>query len=109
VAEIWKLKLEDRGISTFRRLFMNNSFPSNHKFTNNRSAQDEIEDEHPPIIVRCANRDKRNELFTKRKINTLPNDTKFSLKENLIKMRKSIFNEARKVKRALDFEYLWTW
>jgi len=37
--KLLKVKLEDRDISTSHHHFVNNSFPSNHKFTNNRSAK----------------------------------------------------------------------
>ena len=59
----------------------------------------------PPIIVRFANRDKRNELYSKRSMisksiekDSLPSNfmpENLALKENLTKFCKSLFNEAK--------------
>ena len=59
-----------------------------------------------PIIVRFANRDKRNELYSKRSMvsksiakDNLPSNfmpENLALMENLTKFRQSLFNEAKK-------------
>ena len=76
--------------------------------------------EHPPIIVRFSNRDKRNELFAKRRtpkssVNSTSTDNQnttsinFTLRENLTKYRKMLFNEAKKFKLSMKYQFLWTW
>ena len=71
----------------------------------------------PPIIVRFANRDKRNEIYKKRKLlksncktepmshNSSPNIT---IQENLTPLRKSIYKAAKQAKAALNFIFAWT-
>ena len=71
---------------------------------------------HPPIIVRFSNRDKRNELFSKRRLlKEKPQCTisafgssQISLHENLTAYRKSLFRAAKDAKEFLKFKFLWT-
>ena len=71
--------------------------------------------EHPPILVRFVNRDKRNEIFAKRlRPKSAPNSTSgrktdFTIKENLTKFRKMLYKEARKVQLSTGYKCLWTW
>lgn len=111
VAEELKVRISDKDISTSHRLFNNAS----SQLTQNL----ESTDQYPPIIVRFTNRDKRNELFTKRpkvnsrsarpSFNSNMNSPKFVLKENLTKFRKNLLTEAKKLQQSLDFKFLWTW
>ena len=71
----------------------------------------------PPIIVRFANRYKRNEIYKKRKLlklncktepmshNSSPNIT---IQENLTPLRKSIYKAAKQAKAALNYKFAWT-
>ena len=71
--------------------------------------------EHPPIIVRFVNRDKRNEIFAKRlRPKSASNSTSgrkinFTIIENLTKFRKMLYKEARKVQLSTGYKFLWTW
>ena len=62
--------------------------------------------EHPPIIVRFVNRDKRNEVFTKRlrpkSATNLTSDRKthFTITENLTKFRKMLYSTTRPEKSS---------
>ena len=74
--------------------------------------------EQPPlIIVRFANRDKRNEIYEKRKLlklncKTEPmshnSSTNITIQENLTPLRKSIYQAAKQAKAALNFKFAWT-
>jgi len=68
VAKDLNVKLEDSDISTSHRLFTKGkSLNKNQNPSNKNIKQFNPESErHPPNIVRFTNRDKRNELFTKR-------------------------------------------
>ena len=108
VAKILNVKLTSNDISTSHRLFNSGIVNANEK------------NQHPPIIVRFANRDKRNELFCQRlKLNTytrafssefpkflglVPHN--LTIRENLIKFRKFLFNETSKLKHAMNYQYL---
>ena len=71
--------------------------------------------EHPPIIVRFFDRDKRNEIFAKRlrpkstSNLTSGRKTDFTIKENLTKFRKMLYKEARKAQLSTGYKFLWTW
>ena len=69
----------------------------------------------PPIIVRFSNRDKRNEIFRKKKmlrsnpsVNSTFGNVYVNITENLTKRRKTLFNTAKLAKRDLHFGFLWT-
>ena len=131
VAESLKVKLDDKDISTSHRLYPNNKVIDNRpskrqnadQFAYKNSTQTKAElnlDEHSPIIVRFSNRDKRNELFAKRRtlkssVNSTSTDNQntmsinFTLRENLTKYRKMLFNEAKKFKLSMKYQFLWTW
>jgi len=70
---------------------------------------------HPPIIARFANRDKRNELYFKkkllnsnRKISSNFGKSEISFKENLTGYRKMLFDAVKSAKEDLNFKFLWT-
>jgi len=109
LAENLNVKLDNSDISTSHRLL-----------TNGKS--DSKLNSPPPIIVlvRFSNRDKRNEIYNKRsKVNDLAttssatsklvHSSNLSLRENLTKFRKNLFNQAQKVKADLKFKFIWTW
>ena len=101
------VRLDDNQISTSHRLA-----DSYKKFQGNQ-----VTEQPPPIIVRFANRDKRNEIYEKRKLlkliyktepmshNSSPNIT---IQENLTPLRKSIYKAAKQAKAALNFKFAWT-
>ena len=131
VAESLKVKLDDKDISTSHRLYPNNKLIDNRpskrqnpdQFAYKNSTQTKAElnlNKYPPIIVRFSNRDKRNELFAKRRtpkssVNSTSTDNQnttsinFTLRENLSKYRKMLFNEAKKFKLSMKYQFLWTW
>ena len=95
-------------ISTSHRLFNTNSYSSNSTKTE--------KNQHPPIIVRFSNRDKRNEIFNQRQKfrenlpktsdssnhnNLIPKNV--TNRENLTKYRRFLYAEANKVKNKLCF------
>ena len=70
-----------------------------------------------PIIVRFSNRDKRKELYQKRKlIKPSPDSSKdcfednglIRIRENLTPFRKNLYNQAKKAKVELNYKFLWT-
>ena len=101
------VRLDDNQISTSHRLT-----GSYKKFQGNQATE-----QSPPIIVRFANRDKRNEIYKKRKLlrlncktepmshNSSPNIT---IQENLTPLRKWIYKAAKQAKAALNFKFAWT-
>ena len=79
ISLLYKVKLDDKDISTSQRLYPNNKFignrpskrPNPDQFAYKNSTQTKAElnlNEHPPIIVRFSNQDKRNELFCYSKV-----------------------------------------
>ena len=101
------VRLDDHQISTSHRLA-----GSYKKVQGNQATK-----QSPPIIVRFANRDKRNEIYMKRKLlksngktepmsqNSSPNVT---IQENLTPLRISIYRAAKQAKAALNFKFAWT-
>ena len=101
------VRLDDHQISTSHRLAS-----SYEKIQRSQATE-----QPPPIIVRFANRDKRNEIYKKRKLlklngktepmshNSSPNIT---ILENLTPLRKSIYKAAKQVKAALNYKFAWT-
>ena len=130
-AESLKVKLDDKDISTSHRLHPNNKPTGNRSskrqnpdqcaYKNSTQTKAELNlNEHPPIIVIFSNRDKRNELLAKRLTpkssmnSTLTDDQNttsinFTIRENLTKYRKMLFNEAKKFKLSMKYQFLWTW
>ena len=108
IAKAMNVQLDEKDISTAHRL-------SHH------SVNFQPKNQHPPIIARFTNRDKRNEIFSKRlKIKTCSNvistsgtapvlPEKLAIRENLTKYRKFLFSEANKVRQALNYQFLWTY
>ena len=111
------VKLDDTHISTCHRMpplqtpksTKRKSHTGTSRSGNISSAQ------HPAIIVRFSNRDKRNELYGKRKllnkikcgkINSSLDSTQ--IRENLTAYRKMLLNEAVKAKKLLNFKFIWT-
>ena len=86
------------------------NFPSKNL---NRTEAEAID--HPPIIVRFVNRDKRNEIIAKQlrpKSASNPNSglkANFTIKEKLSKFQKMLYNEARKVLLSTENKFLCTW
>ena len=110
VAKSLDINLEDQVISTSHRLF-------DHKPRNEREPgqANDKRNQHPPIIVRFSNRDKRNELYSKRwkikdKLTTKSScvPPTLAIRENLTERRKYLLNEAMKVKLDLKFRFLST-
>ena len=72
--------------------------------------------QHPAIIVRFSNRDKRNELYGKRKLlNKIQSDKINSSlastqirEKNLTAYRKMLLNEVVKAKKLLNFKFILT-
>ena len=101
------VRLDDHQISTSHRL------ASSYK----KIQRSQATEQPPPIIVRFANRDKRNEIYKKRKLlklncktelmshNSSPNIT---IQENLTPLRKSIYKAAKQAKAALNYKFAWT-
>ena len=97
------VQLDERHISTSHRLKQN----------------EEDTRQHPPIIVRFTNRDKRNEIFRKRKmlqtnqftresINSKFGNANLKITENLTRYRKTLFNTAKLANQHLHYKFLWT-
>ena len=118
VAKALKVQLSKSDISTSHRLFNSNLNDQHQKLLNHRDQQPSAmrRIQPPPIIVRFCNRDKRNEMFSKRlklksvsnEIYPKPNAEILAIRENLTKFRKFLFSEANKVKHALCYQFLWT-
>ena len=119
VAKALKVQLSKSDISTSHRFFNSNLNDQHQKLFNHRDQQPSAvhRNQPPPIIIRFCNRDKRNEMFSKRlklksvsnEINPKPNAEILTIRENLTKFRKFLFSKANKVKHALCFQFLWTW
>ena len=98
VAALLKVDLTNDQISTSHRLIPNHS--------NSNKVQKNL-----PIIVRFANRDKRNEIYSKRhllKLDSKLNTSRIDIRENLTSFRKSLYKEAKKVKNQLNYNFFWT-
>ena len=107
VASSLNVRLDDHQISTSHRL------AGSYKKIQGNQATEQL----PPIIVRFANRDKRKEIYKKRKLlklncetepmsrNSSPNIT---IQENLTPLRKSVYKAAKQAKAALNFKFAWT-
>ena len=101
------VRLDDNQISTSHRLT-----GSYKKFQGNQ-----VTEQPPPNTVRFANRDKRNEIYEKRKLlklnyktepmshNSSPN---IAIQKNLTPLRKSIYKAANQAKAALNFIFACT-
>ena len=114
VVNTLNVKLDDCDISTSHRLYSNKTPKPDSP--NKKLNQTEAEaNEHLPIIVRFVNQYKRNEIFSKHlrpksATNlTTGRKTDFTLKENLTKFRKMLYNEARNVQRSTGYKFLWTY
>ena len=100
IANTLNVKLDNCDISTSHRHYsIKTPKPdSPNKKLNQTKAE---ANEHLPIIVRFVNRDKRNEIFTKRlrpksATNlTTGRKTDFTIKENLTKFRKKLYCTTR--------------
>ena len=103
MAKTLNVQLDERHISTSHRLKQNQ----------------EDTRQHPPIIVRFTNRDKRNEIFRKRKMLQTNLFTRKSIKssfgnanlkitENLTRYKKSFINTAKLANQHLHYTFLWT-
>ena len=70
VAKCLNVELDDSHISTSHRLFHNsNNFSGTSNSPNQQNRKNiRIPSKPPPIIVRFTNRDKRNDLFRRRKM-----------------------------------------
>ena len=71
--------------------------------------------QHLTIIVRFSNRDKRNELYGKRKLLNKIQFEKINsslastqIRKNLTAYRKMLLSEAVKAKKLLNFKFIWT-
>ena len=114
LAKQLKINLDDSQISTSHRLY-NKSDASNRsvatgKFNTNWKESKSIK--QPPIIVRFANRDKRNEIYNKRKAlrpNGSSNRGKIEICENLTSRRKFLLQETKRAKAFLNYQFLWTY
>ena len=112
------VKIEDQAISTSHRLPLlktKSSTEGNKSYGNHANeARNDLSDKPPPIIVRFANRDVRNQLYQKRNqisqiVNfEIPGMQNLYITENLTKSRKVLFLEAKKKKVSYNYKYLWT-
>ena len=70
--------------------------------------------QHPPIIVRFANRDIQNKICLKRTcINQIsdyemPGMERLFINENLKGYRKLLFSKAKKLQKEYGYKFLWT-
>jgi len=71
--------------------------------------------QHPPLIVRFSNRDKRNKIFKRKKmlinneeLNSVLGFTNIAINENLSDCRRMLYDAAIKTKCNLDYKFLWT-
>ena len=110
VAKILNVTLEDNHISTSHRLIQTgNNSSTGQQIRTNADLQ------HPPVIVRFSNRDKRNEIFRRRSF-LLDNvemkacfaSQNIALKENLTDFQKMLYEAAHQAKHDLKFKFLWT-
>ena len=102
VATLLKVDLTNDQISTSHRLIPNHS--------NSNIDRSKVQ-KNVPIVVRFANRDKRNEIYSKRhllKSDSKLNTSRIDIRENLTSLRKSLHKEAKKVKNQLNYNFLWT-
>ena len=112
------VKIEDQAISTSHRLPLlktKSSTEENKPYGNHANeARNDLSDKPPPIIVRFANRDVRNQLYQKRNQISqimnfeIPGMQNLYITENLTKSRKVLFLEAKKKKVSYNYKYLWT-
>ena len=105
VAKALNVDLDEIQISTSHRLAQ----PKRDRQQQSKSYQS------PPIIVRFSDRDKRNEIFRKKKmlrsnpsVNLTFGYVYVNITENLTKRRKTLFNTAKLAKRDLQLRFLWT-
>ena len=111
VATSINVELNDSQISTSHRLIQSQSSSSNSQ----QQAKNHVNRQPPPIIVRFNNRDKRNEIFRRRKMlrrnpemrSIFASET-VTIKENLTTYRKMIYDAANSAKKDLNFKFLWT-
>ena len=111
VAKSINVELNDSQISTSHRLIQPQSSSSNSQ----QQAKNHVNRQPPPIIVRFNNRDKRNEIFRRRKLlrrnpemrSIFASET-VTIKENLTTYRKMIYDAANSAKKDLNFKFLWT-
>ena len=101
IANTLNAKLDDHDISTSHRIYSNQTPKPNSPNINLKQTEAEGY-EHPPIIVRFVNRDKRNEIFAKRlrpksaSNSTFGGKTDFTIKENLTKFPKNAVQRSQK-------------
>ena len=102
MANVLKVKFEDKDISTSHRIFSGSKSSSRFGQFETRNNS-----KHPPIIVRFTNKNIRNEIFLTRlnKNAVRPNTEKpttnlipsnFTVRENFASFRKYLLNEAKK-------------
>ena len=104
VASLLKVQLNDSHISISHRL-------PKTKTTNNDQVHYNNAKVLSPSNVCFSNRDKRNELYRKRKLlktTRKTNQSPVTIQENLTSLRKFLLNDARKAKEYLNFNYIWT-
>ena len=94
---------------------LNVHLDESHISTSHRLAMKPDGKRPPPIIVRFSNRDKKNEIFGKRKmlhsnsmISSNFESDKVSIQENLTIYKKMLFNQAKLAKQYLNFSFVWT-
>ena len=117
VAKCLNVELDDSHISTSHRLFHNsNNFSGTSHSSNQQNRKNiRIPSKPPPIIVRFTNRDKRNDLFRRKMLQTnseldaiFGSASKITFKENLTVNRKMLYDAAVDAKRDLNYKFLWT-
>ena len=99
-------------ISTAHRLF---------NYTDRTFSPSKVKNQHPekshppPIIVRFANRDKRNEIYSKGKLlKSNPSSSSnfdtanVTIQGNLTSQRRSLRYTAKQAKAQLNFKFIWT-
>ena len=116
VAKCLNVELENSHISTSHRPFQNsNNFSGISSSPNQQNCKNiRIPFKPPPIIVRFTNRDKRNDLFRRRKMLQMNSElaaifgsaSKITFKENLRVNRKMVYDAAVDAKRDLNHKFL---
>ena len=108
--------MDDSHISISHCLFQNsNNFPGTSNSPNQQNCKNiRIPFKFPPIFVRFTNRDKKNDLFRRRKMLQMNNEldgiflssSKITFKENLTVNRKMLYDAAVDAKRDLNYKFL---
>jgi len=116
IAKCLDVPLHDVNISTSNRMpLMSKNRPISNPIYRKQKSNSKSIRQHPPLIVRFSNRDKRNEIF-KRKMMLINNEElnsvfgfrNITINENLTDYRCMLYDAAIETKRNWDYKFLWT-